>query len=402
MHFAPPENARKQLIDSVVATFEQRFYDPRLHGVSLRELAQEHYEELLRTGAFSQEVNRLLSALKTYPIEFFHDSERKIALWKTLEATFHECNGQWIFQDVLPSGFADHAGVRPGALLLALNGEEIGTSETPRFSPRSEVAITFRNPGQAPEHLTFDPDFNRARDDSKYISHALLRPGIGYVRITKFPGILGIGIARATDRAIYALNKPRVLIVDLRGNLGSVGAGNLRLMGYFTPEKIPVGYSLTRARAEQGYRREDLMQFTQIPRSELLAPLTLLKFKDVDKSIVVVTEGLGPQSFHGRVILLVNEHTVSGGEIVAGFASDHRFATLIGTTTSGHLLAWSTLPMDYECFLTLPTGNYLTWEGKSFEGTGVTPDHSVPFSPEGARNGIDVQLETALDMAVRL
>jgi hypothetical protein len=59
-------------------------------------------------------------------------------------------------------------------------------------------------------------------------------------------------------------------------------------MGYFTPDKTPVGYSLTRARAEQGYRREDLAQFTKIPRYQFQIPLLLLKFKDVDKSIVVV------------------------------------------------------------------------------------------------------------------
>jgi hypothetical protein len=28
--------------------------------------------------------------------------------------------------------------------------------------------------------------------------------------------------------------------------LGSVGTGNLRLMSYLTPERVPVGYSLTR------------------------------------------------------------------------------------------------------------------------------------------------------------
>jgi len=402
MQFAPPEDTRKQLIESVIATFEQRFYDPQLHGVFLRGLVNERYSELLKTSAFSREMNSLLSAMKAYPVEFFHDSERRIALWKTIKATFCECDRRWMFQDVLTDGFADRAGARPGALLLAINGREVGSSEIPKFPVSPEVTVAFQNPGQAPGSFTFDPHSDREKDHARYVTHALLRPGIGYVRISKFPGILGIAVARATDRAIRALDKPRVLIIDMRGNLGSAGAGNLRLMGYFAPGKIPVGYCLTRARAEQGYRRENLAQFTQIPRSELLAPFTLLKFKDVDKSIVVVTEGLGKQSFHGRIIMLVNEHTVSGGEIVAGFASDHKFATLIGTTTIGRLLAWSTFSVGNECFLTLPTGNYLTWEGKSFEGTGVSPDQSVSFSPEAARNGIDVQLDAALGMAVHL
>jgi carboxyl-terminal processing protease len=229
-----------------------------------------------------------------------------------------------------------------------------------------------------------------------------MEPKIGYVRISKWTGILGMEVARATDDAIKSLSKPDVLIIDIRGNLGSEGAGNLRLMGYLTPDKVPVGYSLTRARAEQGYRREDLAQFTKIPRNQLLAPLTLLKFKDVDKSIVVVTEGLGKQPFHHRVLLLVNEHTISGAEIVAGFAADHKLATLMGTRTAGKLLGWTTVALQHECFLTLPTVNYLTWEGKSFERNGVVPDIDVPFNPEAAASGVDNQLEVAIEMAKQL
>ena len=127
-----------------------------------------------------------------------------------------------------------------------------------------------------------------------------------------------------------------------------------------------------------------LQQFTSIPRWKWLAPFTLWKFKDVDKSIALVTEGLKPQSFHGRIIMLVNEHTISGGEIVAGFASEHKFATLIGTPTAGKLLGFATVPVGHECFFTLPTVNYLTWSGKSFDGSGVIPDIHLPFNPEAA------------------
>ena len=72
-------------------------------------------------------------------------------------------------------------------------------------------------------------------------------------------------------------------------------------MSYLTPHKVPVGYSLTRLRAEQGYKREDLIRFERIPSSKLLAPFALWRFRKVDKSIVIVTEGLGPQSFHGKL-----------------------------------------------------------------------------------------------------
>jgi carboxyl-terminal processing protease len=402
MDFAPHESVRAELIESVTLAFERRFYEPTLHGVPLRKLLTKHHAELLTTQAFSKDLNALLSEVKAYPIEFFHESERRIGLWKAIHCSFHRSNGCWIFQDVLPNGWADRAGVQPGAQLLAVGGEEVDSSEIPKFVLSPQVQITFQNPQGKPQQFTFDPSAKEEENSHQYVMHRTLQPGIGYLRISKFPGVLGMGVAQATDQAIQALSKPSILIVDLRGNLGSVGAGNLRLMGYFTPDKKPVGYSLTRRRAEQGYRREDLLQFRKIPRYQIQAPLLLLKFKDADKSIVVVTEGLGKQPFHGRIILLVNEHTISGGEIVAGFASDHRLAHLVGCPTSGRLLAWSTLPLGHDCFLTLPTGNYLTWEGKSFEGTGVVPDTLIPFSPEAARNGQDNQLEAALQMARQL
>jgi C-terminal processing protease CtpA/Prc len=217
-----------------------------------------------------------------------------------------------------------------------------------------------------------------------------------------FPGVLGIDITKETDRAIKSLKGTKCLIVDLRGNLGSAGAGNLRLMSYLTPDKIPVGYSLTRRRAEQGYKREELIRFERVPSSKLLAPFALWRFRNVDKSIVVVTEGLGRQSFHGKTVMLVNEHTISGAEIVAGFAADHKLAVVVGTRTAGRMLSWSPLPLGHGYFMTIPIGNYLTWEGKSFEGTGITPDVEVPFSPDAALEGRDQQLETAREIAKSL
>ena len=60
-----------------------------------------------------------------------------------------------------------------------------------------------------------------------------------------FPGAVGIDVARDIDRAITGLRGRNRLIVDLRGNSGG-GIGGLRLMSYLTPDKRPVGYSLTK------------------------------------------------------------------------------------------------------------------------------------------------------------
>lgn len=397
--FTPGQDVRKQLIENLVDTLEQRFYDPKLHDISVRDLFGSEQPSLLRTPSFTTEINRLLSKLQAYPTEFAHESERRVGLWKAIKCSFFRWNGAWIFQDVLVDGHAERAGVRPGATLVAIDGVAADTSDIPQFRPGDNVRIAFQNPGKGSQTFAFNATEKEDEAQTRYVAHRKVDSRVGYLRISKFPGILGMGVAREIDAALRALGKPEVLIVDMRGNLGSVGAGNLRLMSYFTPNKVPVGYSLTRARAQQGYKREELAQFTQIPRFRALAPLTLLKFKDVDKSITVVTEGLGRQKFHGRIVMLVNEHTISGGEIVAGFASDHKLATLVGAPTAGKLLGWASLSVGHDCFLTLPTVNYVTWEGRSFEGTGVTPDRDVPFSPEAVLSGIDNQLEAATELS---
>jgi hypothetical protein len=139
---------------------------------------------------------------------------------------------------------------------------------------------------------------------------------IGLLRVAMFPGAIGIDVAKDIDRGIAALDGCSRLIVDLRGNTGG-GIGGLRLMSYLTPGKLEVGYSLTRKRRERGYRREELTRFGRIPSHKATLIWLAARYAFVEKSILVVTEGLGQQRFHGRVVLLVNEHTASAGEMVS-------------------------------------------------------------------------------------
>ena len=224
MNFVPSEDVRAELLASVTDTFERRFYEPTLHGVALRQLLTEQQAELLTSQTFSRNLNALLITINAYPIEFFHESERRIGLWKAIQCSFHRWNGHWIFQDVLPDGWADRAGVQPGAELLAVDGQDVNGTEIPKFVLSSQVKVAFQNPQGKPQHFTFDPTAKEDEDSHRYVTHKTLEPGIGYLRISKFPGVLGMGVAQATDQAIEALNRPHVLIVDMRGNLGSVGA----------------------------------------------------------------------------------------------------------------------------------------------------------------------------------
>jgi CHAT domain-containing protein len=110
------------------------------------------------------------------------------------------------------------------------------------------------------------------------------------------------------------------------------------------------------------------------------------------------TEGFGPQKFHGRVVVLVNEHTASAGEMVAAFAEENQLATIVGTKTPGRLLSGSAFKAGFGYIVGLPVAAYLTWEGRLIEGKGVSPNIPVALSPEQLLAGEDPQMQKALEL----
>src|SRR5271167_2271647 len=162
------------------------------------------------------------------------------------------------------------------------------------------------------------------------------------------------------------------------------------------------GYSLTRKRRERGYRREELTRFGHIPSRKSTLLWLAARYAFVDKSILVVTEGLGPRRFHGRVVLMVNEHTASAGEMVAAFAEENNLATIVGTKTPGRLLSGGAFKVGHGYILGLPVAGYLTWQGRTLENNGITPAFSVDLSRDALREGRDTQLEQAVEVVKTL
>jgi C-terminal processing protease CtpA/Prc len=115
------------------------------------------------------------------------------------------------------------------------------------------------------------------------------------------------------------------------------------------------------------------------------------------KPIVLQTEGLGSQPFHGRVILLVDRHTASAAEMIVAFARENNLATIVGEKTAGRLLSATSVKVGNGFRLALPTGGYHTWKGAVFEGTPIEPDQPIEFDWRSRRNGYDRQLDFAIE-----
>ncbi len=400
---------REAVFHKVRRIVETRHFNTKLNGVDWHSIVQERTARILELEdpeEFEKEIHELLSQLKTSHTGFFHQSARRIPARFAINATFQRCQTsdgeRWMFLDVHEGGPAHAAGIEPGDLLMTLNGEEIRPPVAPMFRMGEpiQIAVQRRDGTQLPGTLPIPSPKSKERPMAvpRAISFSKLPDGIGLLKATMFPGAVGIDVARDITNAMEELRDCTRLIVDLRGNTGG-GIGGLRFMSYLTPGKLPVGYSLTKRRADKGYDKEKLPRFERIPSRKSALPLLVLRYAFVDKSIVVVTEGLGPQKFHGRVVMLVNQHTTSAGEMIAAFAKENNLATLVGTTTAGRLLSGSVFKVGHGYILGLPVAAYLTWQGVLLEGKGVSPDIEVELPSEDLRQGRDPQMEKALERA---
>ena len=129
-------------------------------------------------------------------------------------------------------------------------------------------------------------------------------------------------------------------------------------------------------------------------RPELL--VTLARFAVRDKSLMLLTQGLGAQPFHNRIVVLVNEWTNSAAEMVANFAAENRLATVVGQKTHGNVLGAMNFKFGGGYWLRLPIFGWFTSKGHSLEGNGVDPD--VEISSDGLAVGRDDQMTKAVEI----
>jgi carboxyl-terminal processing protease len=406
MNLTPEQ--REKIFDKVCHLVEKKHFDPRMNGVEWSSLAQSRREQIVDNSdpeVFEREINKLVAELKTSHTGFRHMGTRNLAARNTINATLQRIgvNGteRWMFQDVHAGGPAYAAGIRPGDLLLEYAGREIRPPEDLKFSVGESANLLIEklhgNEQRVNIQLPTPKSQKHPVNAPQAVNAERLTYDIGLLKVAMFPGAIGIDVAKDIDRGIAALDGCSRLIVDLRGNTGG-GIGGLRLMSYLTPGKVEVGYSLTRKRRERGYRREELTRFGGIPSHKATLYWLAARYAFVEKSILLVTEGLGPRKFHGRVVLLVNEHTASAGEMVSAFAEENNLAVIVGTKTPGRLLSGSAFKVGHGYILGLPIAAYLTWQGRMLENNGIVPRCRVELSREALRESRDTQLETSVEI----
>jgi carboxyl-terminal processing protease len=244
------------------------------------------------------------------------------------------------------------AGVKPGDVIVAVDGQTVGENDLESAIVRlrgvsgSHVRLAVARDGE-PEPLTFD--LQRSRVHVQTVRAAALPGAYGYVAITQFteatPGDLERVLADLQSDVATPL---RGLVLDLRANPGGVLESSVSVADQFLEAGL-------------------------IVRAEGRAPDARFEMN--------ATPG---DALHGApLIVLVDHGSASGAEIVAGALRDHGRAALMGETTYGKGSVQTVIPLRRGQALKLTTSRYYTPSGASIHQRGLEPDFPVTAGPEG-------------------
>jgi len=111
----------------------------------------------------------------------------------------------------------------------------------------------------------------------------------------------------------------------------------------------------------------------------------------LDQGVVLTTKGRGFDqthtyrvshwlyAYHGTpLVILIDEHSASASEIVAGALRDQKRATLVGRRSYGKGVVQTILPVEIgQSAVYLTTARYYGPGNESFQGVGIEPDEVV-------------------------
>ena len=359
--------------------------------------------------AFEAGIRQLLAELKTSHTVFYHSLPKEMLPQHTINASLRDLEQndghKWMFLDVFEEGPAHLAGISPGDILDAVDGTACLPPSTPYFAIGNTHTLLVRklDNGSQKDIVIEVPKRKGTKQrppivEPKSPIHAKIGSTIGLLKIPYFPGAMGMGFASTLDAAVHDLKQQGCerLIIDLRGNIGG-SLGFARLASYMCAGQIAIGHSITPRRLRNGYHPEALPR-VPMPRSRPELLFTLARFSFRDKSVMLLTQGLGAQPFHDRIVVLVNEWTNSAAEMVANFAAENRLATIVGQKTRGNVLGAMNFKVGAGYWLRLPVFGWFTSKSRSLEGNGVDPDVLLEISPDALADGQDNQMTGAIEI----
>ncbi len=331
---------------------------------AIRKADVHYYEDVDQQEMFEGAIKGALSALDD-PYSFYLppvDQKREEenlyhAKFGGLGIRIYKDKGFIKIARPLPNTPAMRAGLQAGDYITKVDGEPIHISlggqtleevvDILRGLIGTEVTVTVQRRGHS------DPfDVTLIREEIKITSveQAMLEDGIGYIKIESFTGRTVEEFKKALNTLLDAEDGAMTaLILDLRHN-----SGGLLQAAYDVADAFISRGNIV---STQGRLNRYNQEFPARP--ETLCPAEI------------------------ELVVLVNEYSASGSEIVAGAIKDSKRGAILGKKTFGKGVVQQRFPLnslDKKGAVSLTISTYYTPSGVSINETGIEPNVEVEMS----------------------
>ncbi len=224
-----------------------------------------------------------------------------------------------------------------------------------------DVVTALRGPADTPVKITiarkndppFDVTLTRAIIKVVSVKSQLEPGGIGYIRITSFTETTQREVTKALDdMRSQAGGHFQGFVLDLRNDPGGLLDQAVRVAGDFLDGGTTVS----------------------------------IRGRSADDNRIFPAPANGDHIKGVPMVVLINGASASAAEIVAGALQDRQRAEVLGTQSFGKGSVQTIIPLEGHGALRLTTARYYTPNGRSIQGTGITPDRIVeqPKTPKTA------------------
>lgn len=210
--------AREKIYTRVSDLVRRKHFDPAMNGADWNALASARRDQILRSVSdeeFETKMQELLNELKTSHTGFRHAKSPNVPGRHAISATFMRFNldgeQRWMFQDVHEGGPAYSAGIRPGDILLQIRNRDLRPPDPPIFPVGEDSQYSIQKPDGKRVTGNLNVPSPRSKKHPVIVPKSVicsqLPEGIGWLKVTMFPGAVGIDLAKALDNAFAHLRE---------------------------------------------------------------------------------------------------------------------------------------------------------------------------------------------------
>ncbi len=256
----------------------------------------------------------------------------------------------------MKNGPARRSGILSDDVFVKVNGKDVtglqihDLAEMLRGYPNTKVSVTLLRPSSNKEKTY---TLTREIIAIETVTYETRKDNIGYLKISSFSkqtnDQLKEGLAQAKRDGVKAF------IVDLRDNPGGLLNQSVKVASHFLYRGRMIVYT-------QGRRKSDYKEYRAQYRNSLL---------------------------HMPVVILINRHSASASEIVAGALRDSGKALIIGENSYGKGSVQTIFRISDGSGLRLTTSKYFTPSGIDITEHGIVPEIKIvkELTPEERKNG---------------